>query len=862
MLEELYMEGIPFYDSTNPLLSAMLQLTLVTDCMIVEVHDHRSGASGAKKESGDASQSTETPFSIHNYNSFITPSPYVPYPEKPVAKNNQSSKPSDAGGEKSSEKDNMAAPPQGASQKQPAKPKVTTVVLFPTQQAHLVDMQLLATTPSVDIQTYRRNQAAGRSAGHPPTPLTAVPPTPTFPTGRSPKRPKMVIDDTNAYEFESALLLEQSPKLYLEPTKDLYESLAIMEAITHPNNKNPPPARKSRKRTVAELAADEAEAANVQRFMLAGDEFQATKAAAMAGGEDGQTSVRDPNFQTFSRFKALQQIRAQHEEAQRRKKEEDALQAQAKRQAQEQEAKKRKEMEAASRQAEQTTAMRQELLRQQQAQQAMQQDQALRAVSQAQQMAGSNATQPTPQSATQPQFSSPVVRQQTPMAGAASPMVSAHSSHPMGGTPMVATSSNHGGAGSPPRPPSSVSHHAAAMARSLSQQQIQPMSRTGTPQMVQGTPVMGAAGPPRNMTATPQPRVSHGSPSVGMRGGTPMMMQTPHTQPGHGSMTPEQMQHLQANQQMQRMRLMQQQQGMQAAGQTMSPQQSAMMKASAYIQQHGIPQGQNPQQYKQMLATKFYQNIMQQNAQANMNAQASGAMPGQTAGVAMGQPGMGGNMSNLSLQQQIQLLKNRYEASKRNALQTYAGQAIPPTVQQNLHNMQLRIRQQETQLMAMSGGQPGHLQQYQNQLQQQRAQQARQQQLLAMQQRQGMNSNQMAQNMMGNMGNMGTMGTMGNMGNMANMASMGNMGNMANMGNMGMMNGMNMGGQNTGSMPNAAGMNGHGMGVMNSGQMGQMNPQQQQQMQMMFMRQQQQQAQMMNHQQRPQGDGTGMEWNG
>jgi transcription factor SPT20 len=355
--------------------------------------------------------------------------------------------------------------------------------------------------------------------------------------------------------------------------------------------------------------------------------------------------------------------------------------------------------------------------------------------------------------------------------------------------------------------------------------------------MIQGTPVMSSAGPARNMAATPQPRMNQGSP-VGMQGGTPIMMQTPQTQAGHSSMTPEQMQQLQATQQMQqRMRLMQQQ-GMQASGQNMSQQQMALLKASAHIQQHGIPQGQNPQQYKSMLAQRFYQSLMQQqqNAQMNMNAQGSGAIPGQPAVVPMGQPGMGANMPNMgmqqSLQQNLQNLRTQYNTQKQQFLNTFRSpQAFPAPVQQRMQQMEITIRQKENELRQLMqanmgmGGQPAQLQ-YQQQLQQQRAQHARQQQLLAMQQqRQGMNSNQMPQNMMGNMA---------------------------------MMNSMNMNAQNGGGMQNPAGMNVQNMAAMNGGQMGQLNPQQQ--MQFMLMRQQQQQ--MMNHQQRTQGDGSGIEWGG
>ncbi|KAF2247033.1 hypothetical protein BU26DRAFT_520312 [Trematosphaeria pertusa] len=831
MLEDFYALGIQFYDN----------------CLIVEVQDYRSGGIKPKDDANNpADGNGATPFSIHNYNNFITPSPHVPYPTsksatRPGQADGQSKGP-EVKADKDVDKENMPAPGQSASQKQPAKAKVTTVVLFPTPQSHYTDLQLLATTPMPDANTFRRNQAAGRIPGNPPTPLSAVPPTPTLP-GRSPKRQKMVLDDNNIHQFEAEVYNATCPKLYLEPTKSLEESVALIQAMTHPNNQNSPPARKTRKRTTAELAADEAEAADIQRFMLAGDEYQASKTATATGGDDAQHAARaGANSQTFSRFKTLATIKMNHEEAERRKKEEEARLVQAKRQAQlESEVQKRREMEA-SRQAEQNAALlaqRQEMMRQQQQQQqqALQQEQAMRAASQAQQLGnvGTQVSQ-TPHSATQPQFSSPVVRQNTPMA--ASPLVSAHASHPMGGTPMVATSSNQG-AGSPARPPSSISHHPTAMMRSASQQQNQSMSRTGTPQIVQGTPVMNTAMPARNMASTPTPRMNQGSPSGPMQGSTPIMMSTP--QPGPG-MTPDQMQQMQQQQsQIQQMRLRQQmqQQGM-SPGNQQQAQQLAMHRAKLHIQQNGIPQGQNPQAYQQMLAQKYFASMQQQNQQAQMANQMSpqGIPHG-------GMPNAGGlNMANMNLQQ----LRARYMQQKQHLVQTY-GQNIPQQAITNMRQLELAIaqREQQQQQMAQQGGQmhmnqgmqnqmgmqggpnpqnPVQMQQYQAMLQQQRARQQQQQQMMAMRQQAMQNGGQIPQGMMNNM-----QGLNMNMGNMGNMGMNMNMQNM-NVGNMGMqgMQGMNMGGQ--------------------------MNQQQIQQ-QMMMMRQAQQRAAM----QQGQG-GDGMNWSG
>jgi transcription factor SPT20 len=457
MLEELYANGTPFYDG----------------CLIVEIHNYRDATAKPKDSANGAADGSKTTFSIHNNNNFITPSPYGSHPStKPDPKTNGTTGQAKEAGDKE-DKETMPAPgTNGVSQKQPASgPKITTVVLFPSPQSQLSDLSILATTPATDAATLKRMQAAGRGAGMPPTPLTAVPPTPTFSAGPSPKRQKMMVDDGNVHEFEAELLNATCPKLYLEPTKSFAESIALMDALTHPMNRNPPPERKTRKRTTAELAADEADAQNLQSYMLAGDEQQATLSTTAAGDSEGAVRAQ-ANTMSFARFKTLASIKANHEEADRRKKEEDARQAQAKRQAQiESEAQKRRDMETNRQQAQQ-----QQMLQQNQ----MQQNEALRAA-QAAQMSNAAAAQisQTPQSATQNQFS-PGVRQNTPMAAAtASPRPGGQASHPMGGTPMVATASNHAIA-SPARPPSSISHH--PMARTASQQQGS-MSRTNTPQM-------------------------------------------------------------------------------------------------------------------------------------------------------------------------------------------------------------------------------------------------------------------------------------------------------------------------------------------------------------------------------------------
>ncbi|KAJ8116663.1 hypothetical protein OPT61_g1949 [Boeremia exigua] len=757
MLEELYASGTPFYDG----------------CLIVEVHNYRNNTAKPKDSASGAGDGSKTAFSIHVNNNFITPSPYGTHPSsKPEPKTNGTAAQAKEAGDKDDKENVPASSTNGASQKLPASgPKITTVVLFPSMQAQLADMSILATTPATDAAALKRMQAAGRGAGMPPTPLTAVPPTPTFSAGPSPKRQKMIIDDSNVHEFEAEMLNATCPKLYLEPTKSLAESVALIDAMTHPNNKNPPPERKARKRTTAELAADEADAQNLQSFMLAGDEQQATLSTTTTGGDEGAVRAA-ANGQSFARFKTLASIKANHEEADRRKKEEDARQAQAKRQAQlESEAQKRRDMEANRQQAE-VQEQRQQLLARQQAQQQqmlqqnqLQQNEALRAA-QAAQMSNAAAAQisQTPQSATQNHFS-PSVRQNTPMAAAAaSPRVGGQASHPMGGTPMVATASNHAIA-SPARPPSSISHH--PMARTASQQQGS-MSRTNTPQMMQGTPVMNTAMPNRNMT--PTPRMNQGSPSLQVQGATPIMMQTPQSQ----NMTPEQMQQMQAQQNQQRMQQMRLQQLQSQQINNMSPgaqnlQSMAMQKAQMHIQAQGIPNGQNAQLYQQRLAQGYFQQLkqaqaaqaQQQNQQQNMNHMSpqgpQNAMPNQQAA---------NNMASMNVAQ----LRNQYQQRKQHLLATF-GQQVPQQHVQQMHQLEQLIRNKEQQQLQAqqqmgqnqmnmnqgmqgqvpAGQNPMQMQQYQQALLQQRAQAQRNDQIMRMRQQAMQQGGQIPQGMMNNM---------------------------------------------------------------------------------------------------------------
>lgn len=802
ILEELYGSGVPFYDN----------------CLIVEVHDNKSSGAAPQSASTNTSAGNKAePFSIHNYNSFITPSPFVPYPTKP--KSSQQGQTDGQGkatlaassdatnDDQETDKENMPAPghPASATQTQVVKaPRVHTIVLFPTALSHDVDIKLLANTPFPDIQTYRRHQSMASSSrggatptmAHPPTPLTSVPPTPSVTNARSPNKQKMVLDETNVHEFEAEIINSTAPRLYLESTNNLEESVALIDTMTHPNYKNPPPAPKTRKRTTAELAADEAEAAETQRFILAGDERKSATTNVSANDENQTGRGGGPAFEPrFSRFKTLETIKMRHEESERRKKEEEARQAQAKRQQQaEAEAQKRREMEV-SRQAEQHRAMQQHrqeqlLHQQQQQQQHLQQQEALRAASQAQQMSSAQPAQFPQPIHSQPQHSPPVIRQQTPLAS--SPSINTHSmaSHPMASAPMAATSSSHG-AGSPPRPTSAVSHHpSVSMTRQMSQQQSgQSASHHGTPQMVQGTPIMNQAIPARNMT--PQPRINQqGSPSVGIQG-TPGMMQTP-----QANLTPE-MQLMLRQQQIARFQATQQ------AGMQKSPEQIAMFRAQQQISQLGVPPNQNPQVYQQALARQIQQQMANSSSPiTSTSPQNAGQMRPTASQQGFPVPGQG-SLANAD----SATLRATYNAHRQTLMQRYPGLVnVPQHMAQGMRQLENAIRLAETREhaggqagsmgqagingMNMGGQQPSAQQaaiQYQRMLQQQQQrvqtaqQQQQQQQLMAQMRGQQPGMQGMGMNGMGNIQQNQLMQGGMNMGNMQGMQGMQGMGGIGGM---------------------------------------------------------------------------------
>ena len=636
MLEELYASDVPFYDG----------------CLIVEVQDFRSGQGKKTSTTTNVGGTDVSPFSVHNWNEHITPSPFVPFPDKFQMSPGTVKKEALDGPQmdKAADKENMPAPdqPASASQKKLKPVKIFTIVLFPTAEALEEDISILARTPLAEARTTQRILQAKSRDGltptlpHPPTPLASVPSTPI--TAKSMhKKPKMVLDENSVHEFEAEVLLRTNPVLYLEPARDAYESDAIIAALTHPLHSGPAPMAKTRKRTIAEVAADQAQAAEEERFMLSFDERHQSTNAGSSEGQTAGTSLEQP----FKRFKTLETIKSRHTELEREKKEAAQREAILKRQQNDAESERRKHEEQQARlmqlQTQKQIMDRQKLAQAQaQAQAAAAQVQAAQAqaaqmppqhtpvTSHAQQMMTTQAQHQMQMS--QAPAMSPVVRQGTPQS-ASSPMIRGGDNSAMGLTsvPMGATASNQG-AGSPARPASAISHHpggAAVMARQMSHQNQQIGSAHGTPQMA-NTPHMGAAVPNRMMT--PVPRAQQGSPVPGAMQATPMMPTA-----SFSGLTAEQIQQRRAMM----LQMAQQQQGQQTMGGQMSPQnmqQMIMMQrqqaaAAAQAQQAQQMGMANPgqQQAQMQIQQAALQRQIQMQAQQRQMMQNMQQQPGQNA---------------------------------------------------------------------------------------------------------------------------------------------------------------------------------------------------------------------------------------
>ena len=490
MIEELQSAGVRFYEG----------------CLIVQVQDHRSNSASSNSSTSASATKTDTnvPFSIHNYNQHLTPSPYVPYPqieEEPKVNGNAPAAPT---AEASVSKDKQAS----------KGPNAFTVVLFPTPLSLQEEVFIQANTP--DLRNNRKQSVqvprTPASATIPPTPMSAVPPTPST-NGPPNKKQKMMISGQEIHEFESRAITTTAPPLFLDLVDNIEDAYTVLNCLTDPRHQQCHPAPKTRKRTVAELAADEAIAAQEQAYMLIMDErHNVSGPAAKAGTTDGEagTATFEPRFETWQ---AIKNIKAEHKERAEREAEakahRDAQAALQKARLEQQAREHREDAIRRGREAEQQQAVeiqRQNHLKEKQLRDAatahrLQENQQRQALANNQNQI--NHGHPVTLGNSQAQHSSPVVRNMTPNVNS-SPLV--------GNVPVNLNSSAQGNASSPARPPSAMQHGhpgpgGVAMGHSRSRQ---PPSRTTTP-LMNGTPAMPHATP---VVGHATPRLTQGSPPM------------------------------------------------------------------------------------------------------------------------------------------------------------------------------------------------------------------------------------------------------------------------------------------------------------------------------------------------------------
>lgn len=587
-------------------------------------------------------------------------------------------------------------------------PKVFTTVLFPSPLSMEEEVFLYANTP--DPRSNKGKQAQGGGLArtpasatltHPPTPLSAVSPTPANPPPN--KKQKMLVKEGDVRDFHSKLVNSTAGPLYLEPVHSLQEARNLIEILTDDQHKGSYPAPRTRKRTVAELEADEALAASEQRFMLIMDERLASSASGAAGksnGADGEVGVA--SFEpSFGRFKAIEAIRLAQQEREQRAQEAKAHETAIKVRQEQAERLKRendKKMEAISRDVQQQQQQQQKMSLQAFQSNRVHQAANLASLQQQGRMASSqnlHAHGPTSNNImqnqqnmppnTQAQHSSPVVRQLTPHSNPrSSPLVgSLPTNHTPHSVPMNVTSSGQGATSSPARPPSAAQHGhpgGAAMVRQRSQQR--PPSRMGTPQMPNGTPGMQNVTPVMNH-ATPNPRMTQTSPPVSMANPS-----VKHNALGAQHLTNQQMSVAEQNANMLRYRQQLQLQQHQPQLQQHQPQlQTAMMPSAHQMSpNHAPPSTPNLQQLaaqnQQRQYNEYQQQLNNHHRQMNLSNGVSPPHPQPHPGHQPPRPPPGTQQSNAAALRghyQAQLANQILNKMKQNLVMAHGSPAnVPP----------------------------------------------------------------------------------------------------------------------------------------------------------------------------------------
>lgn len=693
-------------------------VTFYEGCLIVEVHDHKSMVAKAEKNQGVKPVERSEPFSIHHSTPYLTPSSWIPHK---TSTESQDKAPDIKEGEDgaASDKENLNAPNE-ASEPQRTKDrklaKITTVVLHPTALCRHLDMVHKLTTPVSTVNNGARRESRVDFGGLPMsgslgsiTPMLGMPSTPQFgmePPAKRQKRDIMELDGKSIHTAESQIVLATTPALYLDVVADADEASLLLQALAHPEHSAVAPAPKARKKTVAEMAAEESAAADEEKFMLTLDERLSANAGAPGGANvadgEGQTgTIWEPRFE---KFKALENIKIAWVEKKRL--EGINKQKQAERQAAEAAEKERRRLEEAQRMKADEEVRQTQLSKQHAQSQAMQRMQMAQHAAMQRNMNGQNvqmgpgqaghghpqqsgalpngftpqhqrlmASQQAAQLGAGQAASSPVVRNSTPH-NLSSPMVAATLGVPM-------QQSNSGMGGSPPRPGSVVQPMNPAMAQAMAAQRSQ-QSHSGTPRMQNSTPNLQQA-VPRQLNQTP--RMNQASPLPGQ-------LQTPHMPAGMmnnaqmmGNMQIPNMQHQAA------LAAQQQQLRAQAA-------QQAGMGTSPNLQQL------TPQQQQQFMAMQRQQQMQQMARQQGGGSQLAANYAAMMAQMANQQQGMHTNAQFVN----------------QNGMPNLQGmQGMTPQMMQ-----QLQLQQQQQQ----QSQQPNNVQVQQQFMQQQQQQQAQQSQMI------------------------------------------------------------------------------------------------------------------------------------
>ena len=644
MVEELQGAGVRFYEG----------------CLIVQVQDHRSTSTSSNSSTSTNTTKTDSnvPFSIHNYNQHLTPSPYVPYPQIEEESKANGNAPAAPSAEASNAKDKQAS----------KGPNVFTVVLFPTPLSLQEEVFIQANTP--DLRNSRKQSVqvprTPASATIPPTPLSAVPSTPST-IGPPNKKQKMMISGQEIHEFESRAITATAPPLFLDPVDNIEDAHVVLENLTDPRHQQSHPAPKTRKRTVAELAADEAIAAQEQAFMLIMDErHNVSGPAAKSGATDGEagTAAFEPRFETWQ---AIKNIRAEHNERKEREAEakahRDAQAAIAKARMDQQAREHREEAIRRGRETEQQQVheiQRQNHLKEKQMRDAatahrMQDNQQRQALANSQNQL--NHGHPVPHGNSQAQHSSPVVRNMTPNLN----------SSPLVGNVPVNLNSGQGNASSPARPSSAMQHgHPGPGGVAMGPQRSrQPPSRTtpplvnGTPAMPHATPVLGNVTPRLNQGSPPMAAnpITNGMPNQGMN--------------GHPQYTPQQLHELMIRQQQHQRRQAEIQYQQRLQNGSPNPQMSPDGRPPTQSLHQLAQQNQSQSHQDYMVSLQRQQHAQMQNGNLG-HAMPNGGSPAQH----LQQPRPPQHNPNQQHQAQNRLGSNPQQAQLNTFIQTFYTRAM------------------------------------------------------------------------------------------------------------------------------------------------------------------------------------------